>query len=65
MAIKSEPSYYVVCDGCGARAGYSDWSGWTDAVGAEEMLDDDWLVRGDKHYCLRCWPDDEEGNDGT
>jgi hypothetical protein len=68
MSIKSEPYYFAVCDRCGAKADYGDFTAMADAGQAGDYLDDqDWLTvgsrdGGEKHYCGNCtvWSDEED-----
>lgn len=64
--IKSEPYYWVVCDRCGERADYGDWSALADASQAVDLLDEYWIKiqgrKGELHYCVNCtvWNEDED-----
>lgn len=60
MALKSEPYYWVVCDRCGTRCDYGDYSAMSDEQtaldGAENV---DWLLVGEwpnytGHFCDGC-----------
>lgn len=66
MAIKSEPYYWVVCDGCGERADYGDWTAWADENTAVEMAESSdwgWLTAEDgRHLCMDCQKE-AENND--
>lgn len=46
MPIQSEPSYFAVCDECGKRYEYGEFSGWaTDGSAIDDVVrDGDWFV---------------------
>lgn len=55
MAIKSAPYYWVVCDKCGARDEYGDYSALSDPGDAEtQSLEGDWTKQGERHHCPEC-----------
>ena len=67
MALKSEPYYWIVCDRCGQRCDYGDFSAWAQAdVAADGAEQSDWLTvevdsGEDKHFCDRCIVMGEDG----
>ena len=64
MTIEAVEMYRVVCDRCRLAADYgTDHYAWTDHVGAEAAVDEDWLITDDgKHYCDDCceWNEDDD-----
>lgn len=58
MSVKSEPYYWLECDGCGARStAGGEYSAWSDVCGAlEEAECLDWVEVGGAHYCDGCAP---------
>lgn len=65
MTVRSEPYFWAVCDGCGDRAEYGDWSAMATADQAVECLEG-WVTvdgkDGEMHYCFGCtvWSDEED-----
>ena len=59
MPVQSEPFYFLVCDGCGERADYDDYSAWADPGQAVDAADD-WTQEGEKFHCPHCPPLDVE-----
>lgn len=53
MPVKSELYFYLVCDNCGERADYSEYSAWAD-VGQAVDAADDWTQDGEKFHCPSC-----------
>ena len=53
--IKSEPYYWVVCDKCGARCEYGDFSAMADEGSAVDgAVESEWSVQGERHHCPAC-----------
>lgn len=64
MSVKSEMSYWVVCDGCGARPEFDGYELlYRDEDEAVLMaLDRDWYrVRDTEHACGSCVSFDDDG----
>ncbi len=55
MSIKSAPYYWVVCDNCGVRDEYGDFSAMSDSGQAVDLaIDADWSEQGGRHHCPAC-----------
>lgn len=58
MTVKSEPYYWIVCDGvkCGVNAQEgSDYSAWKEPDSAWTEADaSGWSEEDGKHYCEKC-----------
>ena len=69
MPIKSEPYYFAVCDNCGDRADYGDFSAWKDhGAAADKALASDWTEKDGVFHCPGCpslADDDEEDDDAS
>lgn len=68
MSLQSKPYYWVVCDCCGEKADYGDYSAWSDEGQAIEFMDDaDFKRIDDEDLCPLCWSwtydDSDEGAD--
>jgi hypothetical protein len=65
MPLKSEPYYFVVCDGCGQAADYDDYTAWKDPGTAIDMaIDSEWTRKDETFHCTACPSlDPEEGTD--
>jgi hypothetical protein len=65
MPIKSAPYYFAVCDKCGERADYDEFTAYEDAGhAADEAIAGDWTEKGDVWHCPDCPPLDEEESAG-
>jgi hypothetical protein len=55
MSLKSAPYYWVVCDNCGARCEYDEFSALENEGCAIDMaLDSEWSMQGGRHHCPDC-----------
>jgi hypothetical protein len=57
VTIKSAPYYWAVCDRCGDRHEYEEYTAWADADTPDDMAQDSgWHVEGGNHICEDCIP---------
>ncbi len=64
MPIKSEPYWFAVCDGCGERADYDEFTAWQTRDLAETSTEEiGWTSDGDKWRCPGCPPLDAKAGD--
>lgn len=55
MSLKSEPYYWLVCDECGERADYDEFSAFEDVGQAyDRALDLGWTSDGERDHCENC-----------
>jgi hypothetical protein len=55
MSLKSAPYYWVVCDNCGERCEYDEFSAWADpGYAVQGAIDGEWSAQGDRHHCPEC-----------
>lgn len=63
MSVQSALYYWVVCDCCGQRADYGDYSAWAEESTALEYGEASFERVGDEDLCAECWcwPEDLPG----
>lgn len=56
MSLKSEPYYWLECDGCGAKSTEcGEYGAYSDPSGAQDDAEgNDWSERDGKDYCADC-----------
>lgn len=55
MPLKSEPFWFVTCDGCGERCDYVEYAAWQEPGSAiDEAAELDWTQDGEKWFCPEC-----------
>lgn len=55
MSIKSAPYYWAVCDCCGERADYGDFSAWSDEGQARDYDEASFQYIDGADLCAACW----------
>ena len=66
MPISSAPYYFAVCDNCGERADYDEFSAYEKpGMAADEAICAEWTQDGDKWHCPACPPLDDEADEGA
>jgi hypothetical protein len=66
MPIKSAPYYYAVCDNCGERADYDEFTAWEDPSQArDQAIAAEWTERDDRWHCPKCPPLDTDEDEAA
>lgn len=57
MPISNAPYYFAVCDNCGERADYNEFSAFEEPGHAiDEAISAEWTQDGEKFHCPACPP---------